>query len=142
MLIPGRDTSARVRRMTGLLAFALALVMAVGAYAFTASNEISAHKAGAGSAAVSGYKVTEILHYTWEGNGEKMVSVEFKINAAASSVKVALSPGVPVTADWSGACEEKGSPEQWKCTFPKAVADGEGDKLSVAAVSQGEVTIE
>jgi hypothetical protein len=142
MHIGRRNIAGRNRKMAGLLAFALAGVIGVGAYAFTASNTVPAQSAGAGSATVSGYTVSSPLNYTFSADGTKMTKVTFTLNAAATDIKVALSEGAPVLADWTD-CGEAGAGEEVTCTFPgEGVPDGEGDKLSVAAVSHGTVTIE
>jgi hypothetical protein len=47
----------RKRNMAGVLAFAVAGIIGVSAYAFTASNTVASHSAGAGAATVSGYTV-------------------------------------------------------------------------------------
>jgi hypothetical protein len=138
-----RGIVGRNRKIAGLLVLALALVLAVGAYAFTASNSVPAHSAGAGAAEVSGYEVSSPTNYTFSADGTKMVAVKFDLNKAASDVNVALSAAAPVTADWSDCGEsEAASPYGVVCTFANPVADGEGLKLSVAAVSTGTVTIE
>ena len=137
----GRRRFGRGKRMAaGLFAFVLASVIGVGAYAFTASNEVPAKRAGAGSGGVSGYKVTSQLSYTFSEDGTKMTNVNFTLDNEASDVKVALSEGLPEKADWvdCGATKSK----EVECTFPgSGVEDGKGDKLSVAAVSEGEVII-
>ena len=121
----------------------LAAVIGTGAYAFTASNEVPAKRAGAGNGTVSGYKVTSQLSYTFSEDGTKMTAVSFNLNHAASDVQVALSAAAPKTADWVD-CGASGAsaPYAVSCTFPAPVPDGEGLKLSVAAVSSGKVTIE
>src|SRR5262249_36517114 len=43
------------RKIAAVLAFVLAAVIGVSAYAFTASNTVAEHSAGAGAATVSGY---------------------------------------------------------------------------------------
>jgi hypothetical protein len=62
-----RTFASRKRKIAGLCAFVLAGVLAVGAYAFTASNT-QAEKSGAGAnvAVVSGYNTTN-LHFTLTG---------------------------------------------------------------------------
>jgi hypothetical protein len=132
----------RSRNIAGVLAFVLAGAIAVGAYAFTASNTVPAHSAGAGAAVVSGYTITSPTNYTFTANGEFMTKVTFELNKAASDVKVALSAEAPVTADWTDCGAAVEAPYAVTCTFPSPVANGAGDKLSVAAVSTGTVTIE
>jgi hypothetical protein len=137
-----RKIAGRNRKMAGLLVLALAGVIGVGAYAFTASNSVPAQTAGAGVGTVSGYTVSSPLNYTFSSDGTKMTKVTFTLDKSASDIKVALSAAAPVTADWTD-CGEAEAGEEVTCTFPgEGVADGEGDKLSVAAVGTGTVTIE
>jgi hypothetical protein len=137
-----RNFAGRKRNIAGLLVFALASVIGVSAYAFTASNEVAEHSAGAGSATVSGYKVASPTNYTFSANGETMTEVSFELNKAASDVQVALSAAEPVQADWVDCGASETTPFSVTCKFPTPVADGAGLKLSVAAVSSGKVTIE
>lgn len=132
----------RKRKIVGVLALALAGVLAVGAYAFTASNEVANHDAGAGAATVTGYKVSSPTNYTFSGDGLTMTAVKFQLDKAASDVEVALTAGTPETADWSDCGGSAGGENEVTCTFAAPVPDAEGLKLSVAAVSSGTVTIE
>jgi hypothetical protein len=132
----------RRRNVAGLFAIALAGVLAVGAYAFTASNTVPSHSAGAGSATVSGYEVSSPTNYTFSADGTKMTEVTFNLNKAASDIKVALTPGAPAQADWTDCGASEASPFEVTCKFGTPVPDAEGLKLSVAAVSTGSVTIE
>ncbi len=135
-----RSIVGRKRNAAGLLAVALACVIGVGAYAFTASNTVAAHSAGAGAAEVAGYEVESPANYRFSADGLTMLGVKFKINKPATDVQVALSAANPVLADWSdcGAAVA----EVVTCTFANPVKDENGLKLSVAAVSSGTVTIE
>jgi hypothetical protein len=132
----------RKRNIVGLLAVALAGLIGVGAYAFTASNTVPNHSAGAGAATVSGYEVSSPTNYTFSADGTKMTEVTFNLNKAASDVKVALSAAAPVQADWTDCGASEASPFAVTCKFGTPVADAAGLKLSVAAVSTGTVTIE
>jgi hypothetical protein len=136
-----RGATGRKRKLTGLVALGLACTLAVGVYAFTASNTVAAHSAGAGAAEVSGYTVNSPTNYTFSGDGLTMVGVKFKLNKAASDVQVALTPGTPVTANWAD-CGASGAEFLVSCTFVAPVPVAEGTHLSVAAVSSGTVTIE
>ncbi len=138
----GMRRFGRGRRMAaGLFAFVLASVVGVGAYAFTASNEVPAKRAGAGAGTVSGYKVTSQLSYTFSEDGTKMTKVNFSLDNEATDVKVALTEGAPEKANWVDCGATKTL--EVECSFlPGGVEDAKGDKLSVAAVSQGEVKIE
>ena len=133
----------RRRNVAGLLVIAVAAVIGASAYAFTASNTVASHSAGAGSATVSGYTVTSPTNYTFNGEGTTMDKVTFDLDKAASDVKVALTAAAPAVADWADCGEsEAASPFAVNCTFAKPIPVGEGLKLSVAAVSSGTVTIE
>jgi hypothetical protein len=141
---PGRRRIVgRNRKVAGLLAVVLAAVLGVGAYAFTASNTVAEHSAGAGAATVSGYVVNSPTNYTFNESGETMTKVTFDLNKAASDVAVALTKAAPAGTDWADCgASEAASPWAVTCTFAKPVPDAEGLKLSVAAVSSGTVTIE
>jgi hypothetical protein len=136
-----RNLVGRKRKMAGLSAFALACVIGVGVYAFTASNTVAAHSAGAGSATVSGYTVSSPTNYTFSGDGETMTAVKFDLDKAASDVQVALTAATPTQADWTDCGASSGGSFEVTCTFGTPVPDGKGLKLSVAAVSSGTVTI-
>lgn len=92
------------RRISYLAALLLALVIAGGTYAFTASNTVPASNAGAGSGAVSGYTVSNI-HYGLDPTTPTDVdTVSFTISPAVPStstgevvVSAALSSGGPYT---------------------------------------------
>jgi hypothetical protein len=137
-----RSITGRKRTVAGVFAFALACVIAVSAYAFTASNTVPEHSAGAGSATVSGYTVSSPTNYTFSADGTHMTEVTFDLNKAASDVKVALTPAAPAQADWTDCGASETAPYEVTCKFVAPVPDGEGLKLSVAAVSSGKVTIE
>jgi hypothetical protein len=137
-----RGATGRKRKLTGLVALALACTLAVGVYAFTASNTVAAHSAGAGAATVSGFTVNSPTNYTFSGDGLTMVGVKFDLDKAASDVQVALTPGTPETANWSDCGASSGAEFAVTCTFVAPVPVGQGNHLSVAAVSTGTVTIE
>jgi hypothetical protein len=137
-----RSITGRRRKVASLLVFALATVIGMSAYAFTASNTVASHSAGAGAATVSGYTVESPTNYTFSGDGLTMTKVTFDLDKKASDVKVALTAGTPEQSDWSdcGASGES-SPFAVTCTFGTPVPNANGLKLSVAAVSSGTVTI-
>jgi hypothetical protein len=144
-----RKLASRKQRVAALTVFALAAVLGVGVYAFTASNTVPAHKAGAGAGAVTGYTVASHVSYTWNSSGEDVTAAHFTLNEAASDVQVALTPAAPGSAeDWTDCGATAAVTFEVACEFTKAAAfkngvpNGEGDKLSVAAVSEGKVVIE
>jgi hypothetical protein len=130
----------RKRNMAGGLAFVVAGIIGVSAYAFTASNTVASHSAGAGT--VSGFTVASPTNYTFSGDGLTMTTVTFDLDKAASDVAVALTAGTPAQADWTDCGASGGSsPFAVTCTFGTPVPNANGLKLSVAAVSSGTVTI-
>jgi hypothetical protein len=138
-----RNIAGRRRKVAGLSAFAVAAVIGVSAYAFTASNTVASHSAGAGSATVSGYTVESPTNYTFSGDGLTMTKVTFDLDKAATDVAVALTKATPAGTDWADCgASEVATPFAVTCTFGTPVPDAEGLKLSVAAVSSGTVTIE
>jgi hypothetical protein len=141
--------AGRKRKTVALLALVLAAVMGVGAYAFTASNEIKTRYAGAGTATVSGYTNAKDVSYTWDETGTKMTAVNFVLEGSEvpSDVKVALTPGAPKTSEWVDCAGSGGEIKgltattfEVSCKF--SVPNAEGDNLAVAAVSEGKVVIE
>src|SRR5579862_8430119 len=103
MRIGKRGIASRKRKVAALCAFALAGVIGVGAYAFTASNTVPAQAAGGGQAVVSGYTESGVS-YTWNEVGTKITKVNFILASTEklepSDVKIALSPAAPKTAEW------------------------------------------
>lgn len=142
-----RRFGSRKRNIAGVIVFALASVIGVSAYAFTASNTVPNHKAGAGFGVVTGYEVTSHVSYSFSEDGTKMTAAHFKISAAASDVKVALTTSAPKKEDWTD-CGASGAGNEVACNFkeapafPEGVPNAEGDQLTVAAVNEGTVVIE
>lgn len=164
-----RTFASRKRKIAGLLAFVLAGVIGVGAYAFTASNTIPAQSAGGGTAAVSGYTETGVS-YTWSLNGEFITEAHVVLTNASklkpTDVAVALSKeATPKAEEWidcPGAytalsetetevvCKFKGGEGAFKnATEHEAnkftatgVPNAEGNQLTVSATSQGKVIVE
>ncbi len=116
-----RTFASRKRKIAGLCALMLAGVLAVGAYAFTASNT-QAEKSGAGAntAEVSGYK-TSSLHFTQEAGG-KVKEAEFTAtaNAGESEAKEAqidLHPKVGAGTGWIKCVASGTGPVTFKCAL-------------------------
>jgi hypothetical protein len=90
------------RKMAIVLGVVIALGIAGGAYAFTASNTVPATTVGAGAGTVSGYTVTN-LHYSLSSTTPTNInSLTFTINPAVPSagsgkvvIAAALSTGGP-----------------------------------------------
>jgi hypothetical protein len=129
------------RRAAGLAAIMVACIAGVSAYAFTASNTVPAHIAGAGSAVVSAFTVTGPTNYTFSADGTTVTALSFQLNAAATDVATALSAAAPVNADWVDCGASAGVAHDVTCTFATPVANGAALQLTIAAVSTGTVTI-
>jgi hypothetical protein len=70
----------------------LAVAIASGIYAYAATNTVPATTAGSGSAAISGYAVTNVVYGLNSTTPTNLDSVAFTIApAAASTVKVQLA---------------------------------------------------
>jgi hypothetical protein len=119
-----RTFASRKRKIAGLCAFVLAGILAVGAYAFTASNtQAEASGAGANTEAVSGYK-TSNLHFTLASG--TATTAEFTAEkeageAAATEAQIAVykAGGTPV---WTPCTAAAGTPVTFTCTFAKALS--------------------
>jgi hypothetical protein len=125
---------ARKRKTIGVVVLLAASAAAFGAYAFTASNTVTAHQAGAGAAAITGYTVTN-PQYTWDATGTHVTGATFNLDGPASDVKVALT-ATPVVADWQD-CSGTGALNLVTCTFATPVAVANQVQLSVIAVDTG-----
>jgi hypothetical protein len=102
------------KKMSVILGAVIAVLIAVGAYALTASNTVPATTAGAGAGLVSGYTVSS-LHYnlnaTTPANIDSLTFVIAPVVPSTSAGKVtisaALSTGGPTpytcTTDTTGA---------------------------------------
>jgi hypothetical protein len=92
-----KSRAAKIATASGV-----AVLIAAGAYAFTASNTVPATTAGAGSGAVSGYTVTN-LHYVLDATTPSNIdSLTFTIAPAVITtgtgvvtISAALSTGGP-----------------------------------------------
>ena len=113
-------------RITGLGVLILAGLVSVGAYAFTTSNTVPASKAGSGSAAISGYTVSNV-QYT--NSGGTISAVQFNLDDAASAVSVRLSAG----GSWHDCGASSGVDNLVSCTGLNESA-ASADQLSVTAV--------
>jgi hypothetical protein len=129
------------RVATALATFGAAAVAALGTHAFTASNSVAATTAGGGSAAISGYDVSNV-NYTYSADGTTITAVGFSLDKAAADVKASLvaSPGA---ADWTDCGASTGTSPNItvSCALGTPTAVASATKLSVLAVSSGSVTI-
>ena len=112
-------------RKTGLGVIILAALVSVGAYAFTTSNTVPATKAGSGSAAISGYTVSNV-QYT--NSGGTISAVQFNLDDGAGAVSVQLS----ASGSWHDCGASSGVDNLVSCSGLSESAAG-ADQLSVVA---------
>ena len=79
-------SETRVRATRLLVALLCAGVLAGGTYAFTASNTVSASKAGDGNAAITGYSVSNVTYTRDPLDPTMLSSYTFDLSAAATDV--------------------------------------------------------
>lgn len=147
------------RHTAGMVAIMVACIAGAGAYAFTASNTVSAHSAGVGEATVTGYTVNPVgVGYTYSLDGLYVQAVTFKLTAAASDVAASVA-GTAGTTTWVD-CGATGALFAVTCNFMTGTEPAGGGvlasgplgtglgwpiatatKLTVAAVEGGVVTL-
>ncbi|MEW5827704.1 MAG: hypothetical protein AB1846_02350 [Chloroflexota bacterium] len=108
------------RIFRSLVILIVALAFASTAFAMAASNTLAdAGKAGDGSNTVSGYTVTGVTYNLNPANPALIASVEFDLDAAASSVQASLTDAA-LTETFADACTNTGN--HWTCTFTGVTA--------------------
>jgi hypothetical protein len=117
------------RNKSGLVAtLFLAAILGTSAYAFTASNTVSAQVAGDGTAGVSGYTVSNV-HFSIPDDPTAGTTVTFHLSGTASTVKASGS------TDGTGlvSCSVVGAPanDDWSCDLTQTLTSA--DNLRVAA---------
>jgi hypothetical protein len=115
-------------RTVGALVVAVAL--ATGVYAFTATNTVPASNAGSGSGAISGYTVSGIAYTLNATTPSNIDSMTFTLNATASTVKAKVVSGSTTYTD----CSVAGGVNV-TCDFSPDIAITTADQLSVIATS-------
>jgi hypothetical protein len=121
------NRSRRRRRLVLVIAAAAALAFA--AYAFTASNTfVTPPQAGDGSAAITGYAVSNIKYQLEALNPANIDSVSFDLDAAATTVRASV-----VTAGTLQACTNTGG-NSWSCDLSPNPTVLSADSFRVVAV--------
>ena len=120
----------RFRRPRLVIATLVASVLAVAAYALTASNTVPPTKAGQGEGAISGYTVSAVAYTLNATNPANIDSVAFTLNAAATTVKAKL---VAASSTYASCAVSGGT--SVTCDFSPDVSVLSADELSVIAVS-------
>jgi hypothetical protein len=113
----------RVSRTRAVVVAVIALLLAVGVYAFAASNTVPGTEAGSGSGAISGYTVSSVAYGLNSTTPTNIDSVTFTISpTSAGTVKIQLASG----GSWYSCTNTSGS-VSCNTTSPQA---------SVAAATQ------
>jgi hypothetical protein len=126
------------KKLAGIVAAVAVAATAFGAQAFTASNTVPSTVSGSGSAAITGYTVTDVA-YTYSPDGTKVTKAQFTLSAVASNVKSSLLT-TPTSSDWTD-CGASAALNAVTCTYGTGVPVADAVKLSVIAVSAGTATI-
>jgi len=104
------------RLFRSVIILIVALVFASTAYALAASNTVDASKAGDGNSGITGYDVTGVSYNLGATDPSLLASVEFDLDAAASSVAASLTNTATSTETFASGCTE-GPADHWTCTF-------------------------
>lgn len=115
-------------RIVGTLVVAIAL--ALGAYAFTATNTVPGTSAGSGSGAISGYTVSNVQYVLNATTPSDIDSMTFTLNASATTVKAKVVAASTTYTD----CTIVGGVNV-TCDFSPDVSVASADQLSVIATS-------
>ena len=117
-----------IRRFRYIAAALAAILVAVGAYAFTASNTVPATNAGSGSNTISGYTVSNV-GYTLNSDPTKLDAVTLTLDKAAGTVKIQVDT---TGGAWYACTHLTGF--NWSCatTSPQATV-APADQLTVVA---------
>jgi hypothetical protein len=109
-------------------AVVIAAVLAVGAYAFTATNTVPGTSAGAGSGTISGYTVSNVQYQLNNTTPTNIDSMTFTLSASAGTAKAKVVSGSSTYTD----CSIAGGVNV-TCDFSPDVAVTSADQLSVIA---------
>ena len=110
--------ATRMQRRALLVAAALAVVLSIGGYAFTASNTVPNASLGPGANTISGYTVSSVAYNLNAATPSNVDSVSFTIApTAATSVKIQLAPA----GSWYSCTNTAGS-VSCATTSPQATA--------------------
>jgi hypothetical protein len=120
----------RVSRTRAVVVTVVALLLAIGVYAFAASNTVPATEAGSGSGAISGYTVSSVAYGLNSTTPANIDSVTFTISpTSAGTVKIQLASG----GSWY-ACTNTSGSVSCTTTSPQATVAA-ATQLTVVATS-------
>jgi hypothetical protein len=109
---------------------ALAALLGLLAYAFTASNTVPGSKSGSGSGTVSGYAVSNVAYQLSASTPSNIDNVTFTLDAAATTVKAKVVSGSSTYTS----CSVAGGTDV-TCDFSPDVTVASADQLSVIATA-------
>jgi hypothetical protein len=118
----------RPHRAIGALVVAIAL--ATGVYAFTATNTVPNSNAGSGSGTISGYTVSGVAYTLNATTPSNIDSMTFTLNATATTVRAKIVSGSTTYTS----CSIAGGVNV-TCDFSPDVDITTADQLSVIATS-------
>jgi hypothetical protein len=118
---------------------AMALALGGGAYAFTASNTVSASPAGQGeSSSMSGYTASSVVWTPDSSNPSNIQKVAFSLSTVTASTLVYAGADNGSTIGWSSVCSQgtitSGSATE-TCTFSTEPPASTLTKLAVSAAN-------
>lgn len=120
----------RVSRTRAVVVAVIAMLLAVGVYAFAASNTVPGTEAGSGSGAISGYTVSSVAYGLNSTTPTNIDSVTFTISpTSAGTVKIQLASG----GSWYSCTNTSGS-VSCNTTSPQATVAA-ATQLTVVATS-------
>jgi hypothetical protein len=122
---------ALIGRSRILGALVVAVALATGAYAFTATNTVPGSSAGSGSGAISGYTVSAVAYQLNATTPTNIDSVTFTLSANASTAKAKIVSG---SATYTS-CTIAANNVDVTCDFSPDIAITTADQLSVIATS-------
>lgn len=138
------------RNTAAIAALVVAAVAGVGAYAFTATNDVPAEYAGAGVASVTHFTVSNVS-YTFSADTTTVTEVTFDLDQDASDVAIALDAhgATPAKTDYqhcASVAADGSHAGQYLVTCSGLSFDNTGDSngdndLYVAAVTSGTVDL-
>ena len=111
-------------------AVVVAVALATGAYAFTATNTVPGSSAGSGSGTISGYTVSAVAYQLNATTPSNIDSVTFTLSANASTAKAKIVSGSSTYTSCTIA-----NNVDVTCDFSPDIAITTADQLSVIATS-------
>jgi hypothetical protein len=123
----------RMRSIRTFAALALALIFAVSARGFAASNTVPISAAGDGSATISGYTISAVSYTLNATNPQNLENVRFTVTAPAGTAAPTTVRAQLVSGGSWFTCGNGGSGTTWTCTLSNVTAAAANNLTIVAA---------